>query len=519
MKSLLLKNIFILCVCGYFLLNLMIRLQVTSTVDFDHAEQFYFSQVLDLGYNGQPPLYTYISKLLFSIFGVNFWVLLAFKSCIFLCMILVMMKIAQTLKLSYLQKLVAVFGLALIPHLIFHSQRMLTHTVLVTLWSLVLLWQVFQLIYKHQQQQSTIRPYIAIGVICALGLLTKYNFLLFIVAILVALLIDKEHRKLVLTPKIIVAISITTLLFLPHFLWAIDNFTVATEGLNKLEAKNGSVFLGIGLLAQKLLGFSALLLVCAIPILRRRYQLAKCASFKVHPIESLLVNITLMVLLELLLLVILTDAQEIKERWLMPLLIQLPIMVALSLVVSDKSEHPHKLMVYKKWRHKLPAEKLITTGVFFALLAMVLLPLTIVLDGKLGKKKWANTPYQALLQQIETKHAHINYFVTDKMTLAGNIRHHFKHVPVLLPKNLLQLHIDGNGLLVCESADCLQEETLNAWLKSANQQIDKLTAYTVSSAYYYQNSNQKLNAKTNAKKIEALHHVKTLYVFTLKAIN
>ena len=52
---------------AYFSLNALIQFGVSKTADLDQAEQLILSQTFQLGYSAQPPLYTYLASVLFSL--------------------------------------------------------------------------------------------------------------------------------------------------------------------------------------------------------------------------------------------------------------------------------------------------------------------------------------------------------------------------------------------------------------------------------------------------------------------
>jgi hypothetical protein len=70
-------NPWLLPAIGTFLLvNATSQWLVSGTADQDQAEQLLLSQGWALGYGAQPPLYTYLVKLLFQVTGVALWPLL-----------------------------------------------------------------------------------------------------------------------------------------------------------------------------------------------------------------------------------------------------------------------------------------------------------------------------------------------------------------------------------------------------------------------------------------------------------
>src|SRR3989338_3923217 len=74
---------FIFLVLVYFTLQIIVRTFISGSLEFDEAEQVLFSQQLSLGYGPQPPLYEWLQKLFFSVFGLNVFSLSLFKNILF----------------------------------------------------------------------------------------------------------------------------------------------------------------------------------------------------------------------------------------------------------------------------------------------------------------------------------------------------------------------------------------------------------------------------------------------------
>ena len=55
----------------YFAAHTVVRTALSTSLDYDESEQVFLSQFLLLGYNSQPPLYTWIQKGLFELFGYS----------------------------------------------------------------------------------------------------------------------------------------------------------------------------------------------------------------------------------------------------------------------------------------------------------------------------------------------------------------------------------------------------------------------------------------------------------------
>ena len=64
----------------YFLLSLVARVSLSGGLELDESEQILLAQVPRLGYGPQPPLYTWLQYLVFSLFGQTIFSLSLIKS-------------------------------------------------------------------------------------------------------------------------------------------------------------------------------------------------------------------------------------------------------------------------------------------------------------------------------------------------------------------------------------------------------------------------------------------------------
>ena len=116
----------------YFIAHVVIRTATSTSLDFDESEQVLLSQSLLLGYNSQPPLYTWIQRGLFELFGVSVFSLALLKNLLiwltYWCVFESVRKATGNLRLAA----IATLGLLSIPQIAWESHRDLSHTVAAT---------------------------------------------------------------------------------------------------------------------------------------------------------------------------------------------------------------------------------------------------------------------------------------------------------------------------------------------------------------------------------------------------
>lgn len=378
---------------AYLFLNALTLGLVSSTVDLDQAQQLVLSQDLSLGYGAQPPLYTWLVNLLFSITGPEQWTLLALKAALLSTLVLGFLKIGRELGFDSRQQILVVVGLALLPSLIWESQRDLTHSVLATVLSAWTLWSLFRL-----HRTASWVNYALFGLLVGLGMLSKYNFGVFLLALLVAALLTPGFRQSVLSPRMLVSLAIAALVALPHFLWVMGHADQALASSHKFEIKKSATFMGVLAVALATLSFlGPLLLAYGLSWRRRATAQTLTGSSGVFLFRLLLVLLALLPVL-----MVLSGATHFKNRWLQPLLFFVPILLAMRGVAKPR----------------------IFLGIGFAMMlaTALILPGRTLLASLTGKTNRPNFPYVQMGESLRTSAGVPDVIISPQELLAGNMR-------------------------------------------------------------------------------------------------
>lgn len=428
------KNLFVLLSVFLFILfNQLSQYLVTGSADLDQAEQLLFSQSFSAGYGAQPPLYTYIVKSFFDLFGEGLFTLLLIKSVVLFAIVFSSIAISSYITLTPFQSVVLVFSYIFIPQFIWESQRDLTHSPLVSLFAMLFLLQVF----RTRLEQSYLN-FALLGVIAALIILTKYSAVLFLVTVFVVVMLHKDFRKaLLLDRRVFLALTIFVLTIAQHFFWLEEHQGLLVGSFDKLKSSESHTVDGI---MNALVSFVAFvtplwlfsLLVLDIKNIRTRYyHLAIEVRF--------LVSCFVASLLVVLVFVLVSGAQEIKDRWYQPLMVYLPVLIA---AFSFKVRN-------------IRGSLYIGLGVFFALLVSFALPARTVLAEKLGKFSRPNMPLIELGELISSNNSSVDFVLAGDRLLGGNLVLSFPQSIVVTSNNHhLFNNLKGNILLVCLNPDC-----------------------------------------------------------------
>jgi 4-amino-4-deoxy-L-arabinose transferase-like glycosyltransferase len=242
------------------------------------------------------------------------------------------------------------------------------------------------------------------GGFIGLGLLSKYNFAVFIAGLAVASLLVAEHRRVVWNHKLWITAAVALLCFLPHGYWLITNVDAATAGtLQKLQEDYGSGYLrnvasGFGSMLVSLLT-AVLVPALVYGVICRSYW--KSASLELrNPDARLLLWLYVTVLMLIAGLLLTGEISHMKARWILPLLTSLPLAVFLFWPALQREE------IYR--------------GIAFAAAAAAVtvllgLQLRVYLKPALGSYSAPHYPYSALSEELKRR-------FPDAQLIAGDLR-------------------------------------------------------------------------------------------------
>lgn len=198
----------------YLAVHFGVRMAMWPTLGIDDAEQALFAQAYSWSYrNSAPPLFTWLLLGLSSVLDINIVAIsiirYALLAIVFISAFLTARRLIADPRLAAL----SVYSFAAIYVFAFYSHHDLTHTTAMAAM-LALAWYVFVRLTETPQ----LGWYIALGAVFGLGLLGKWNFVMFAAALPLACLVQRRFRPFVLTWKIIPAMAVCALLVLPTVL-------------------------------------------------------------------------------------------------------------------------------------------------------------------------------------------------------------------------------------------------------------------------------------------------------------
>jgi len=400
----------LLALLAYCLAYLAIRLAVGGSLERDEAEIVYLTQQLRLGYGTQPPLYAWLQWLSFEAFGINRLSLLLPKDLALGATCVGLFLAARPL-IGRAGALAVSASLALFPQVAWEALRIQTHSVLMTAIAAATLSLYFALL-----RRPSLARYAGFGVLCGLGLQTKYNYGVFLAAIVCASLLVRAHRETLWNRRIWAAVLPALLVALPHAAWIAQHPGLAFEGTVR-KMQDGAIHApylaraGEGALEVLfgIISFVALpaLVYAAVCWRRRRLWRGQAVFDPAAPASRFFACFYGMCLLFLAVLAFTGEVGTIKERWMIPLLFSLPLGLFVMFPALGREE------IYADIRR---------IAVFVALCLLALLPLRLWLGPAVGKVMTQHHPYAQLAAAVQRQCPLARTVVTESLLTAGNLR-------------------------------------------------------------------------------------------------
>lgn len=284
------------------------------SLELEDAEQAYYAQWWRLGYDDQPPLYTWLQKGLNAIFGLSKFSLSLLRGLLFATILLALFHLGRKTLRDRERAEWAVLASALLPVFIDFAFRRLSHTLLLTLAVVLTTLAVARLV-----ERKSLWNYLLLGGCLGFGMLSKYNYILYVAALALTAGFTKETRRLLISPGILLSLSLGLLLFAPHLSWILTGGNLqAIHGSVQGKIGQGPAPSILGTLWDSLMAFLdlawPLLLVTALLLLLKKARFSRAGELR------WLYRWASVQLVLLPLVFILGGVERIESRWMLPLL-------------------------------------------------------------------------------------------------------------------------------------------------------------------------------------------------------
>jgi 4-amino-4-deoxy-L-arabinose transferase-like glycosyltransferase len=394
----------------YFGVHFILRLGESASLRWDESEQTLFSQQLALGYNDQPPVYTWLLWCMFRLTGVSLVGVYLLKMLI-LAAIYAGLFVAGRRISSDRFAILAPISLLLTPYFAWSALIDGAHTLLVTAFVPVAYLVVLRLL-----ERPTAVGFALLGVVLGFGFLAKYSFALLVIAILPAMLTIPAHRKRLVDWRLLLTVAVGGAIVLPHTMWVLNHWDLIRErpmhrgGIN-VETVYGTRlidgFSSLGTTILQTIGPMLALLGVLFPRECWRIVASRAQSDSVRLLGRWLGVITLT-----LVLLVLLGLTRFRTHWLIPAIVIVPLYL-----FARMGELPAA-----DWRRR----RLFAIGCLAIVAVFAVRVAGIITESSAGGKYWAQDRlHDALAEKIADNGLDHATFVGDHTLACGNLRLHF----------------------------------------------------------------------------------------------
>lgn len=416
---------FTLCVLvaffAYFCAQFVLRIFLSPAAELDESEQLVLTQQLSLVYGSQPPLYTWLQWLVFQITGVGIPGLALLKNALLFTTYCGIFFLATSISGDPRRGALASCFTILIPQIAWESQRDLTHSVLVTTVCVLTLLGI-----RYLQIKPSASRFALLGLIVGIGILSKYNYALFVAAWVPAIFILPEFRSLFLRKEALIVPAFALIVAGPHLLAAVRQAATVTADIDKfgMDASAGgflSILGGLGQLLVAVVSYLGPLIVVALIVLIHRLKSARLTpgdrldSTAVRSWRKFLALTAVFAVSVCALLAILAGVTEFKDRWMQPLLFFSPVLVVL-------------------WIRGPIGSNALWMGTLAAILVGGLILISLYTRTHISSRGRLAAPFVSFSEAIQAKLLQPEVIFGGDRYIAGNLLLRFPNATVLSPE-------------------------------------------------------------------------------------
>ena len=465
------RLVFLTCLALYFALQVVLRVTISPSLDYDEAEQVLLGQWLLPGYTEQPPLYTWVQYLLFLALGKTVLAVSLLKNALLFSTYLLFFLAARRVVASERMAMLAALSLLFIPQIGWESQRDMTHTTLAVMAAAATLWQALRLLERQH-----LGNYLLFGLILAVGVLSKANYLLFATILLLTLATFPEGRKVLLHRHMVLALAIAILVPSGYLLWMTENRDIVFSATHKFKRETEAFwYKGPTSLVLKSIFFLSPLWLILVLLFPRGLMSSPHAARSVG--TRLVHRLLLLLAVALLVVVLAGKVTYVKDRWLQPLLFIVPLVFFARLDQDALST--------RRWRIFLGLAGSAALAVYLAF------TLRVTAASHSGSFCRLNYPFAAFATDLRALGFEEGVVVSDDRFVAGNLRLHFPDSPALIPdyrfEERIDLHRHRQLAVVWHAAQSptVPEDLHNYLVDTLGVRVDETMITTFSHPYLF----------------------------------
>jgi 4-amino-4-deoxy-L-arabinose transferase-like glycosyltransferase len=420
----------------YILIHLLVRISFSQILQVDDSEQIDHAQNLLLGYPiPQPPMYSWLSWIMFKIFGTGLLALTLLKytiiSLTFWFTWLVSGQLFQHIQTRY----IATFSYLLMPSFAWHMHQGFTHTILLGFGIILSLHALLSI-----KNNPSAKNYIYLGLSLGIGLMAKYSFLLFMIPVLGSALSITSFRKPLIDQKILLSIGVFILVIGPHAYWLTQHYQEIFLSIDqKLKVTSDNLLIdrikSVGQFTGAAIAFVVpFSLIFIINSWRKIFNIDKQASK--DDASKLLNRFFLIILGSVALLAIFVSMPHFKVRWFHPLMMIFPLWMLAR--IERKTPLPKSIM---RW--------FAVSTIIFTILILSIRIVQVTIGPELGKYGRLNRPIIETFDKLPASTIEDSIIKTEDGFIGSHLLSHYqKHNIIIESRNFRKKHYK-------ESTQCL----------------------------------------------------------------
>jgi 4-amino-4-deoxy-L-arabinose transferase-like glycosyltransferase len=230
------------------------------------------------------------------------------------------------------------------------SQATLSHSVLALAAAAATLYGLVRVL-----ERGSTGDFLWLGLAVTAGLLSKYNFGVFVISLAIAAATIREFRVALWRPQLALTVSFVVLAVMPHAVWAARHPAETTARLKKLHVQ--TYVLGYQVPLGGIAGVASLLwaaianvapmtlILAAVQRISHERQCSTATFDNAAPLRKLCIRTVLIAFALSAIFVLASGIKNVPERYLTLLLIPFPVWLALAFALEAR---PHAALLYAK---------------------------------------------------------------------------------------------------------------------------------------------------------------------------
>ena len=231
-------NVFYIFFTAHLIFWTLIPSLTNHNLPLDTIEALAWGSDLDWGFNKHPPMSTFVSEVLYQIFGPQDWVYYLLSQIFVIISFYYVFKFSNEIFNNKLLGLISVLLIEAIYFYNFTTPEFNVNVCQLPFWSLTVYysWKIYS------GKEIKFLDCFLVGLYAAFGFLSKYLFIYLLVSIdllFIYLIFFKKERKFDF--KYLITLEVFLVVLVPHLIWLNNNeFITITYGLARTDLEQSS---------------------------------------------------------------------------------------------------------------------------------------------------------------------------------------------------------------------------------------------------------------------------------------